>query len=213
VAGGAGGMVATTEDMAKFMHALSTHKLISKNSLKKMTTPYIDKFPDSHLGIASFKLRGIDKMAISKQGGIDAFASNVVYVPEDGFALALVVSGPNYPMPRIFWNAMDIYYGRPVTLPSFKSVSLPQEMLDTFAGEYALKGTGITITIKKEGAALSGQATGQEAFLMEAIGDHTFSHASSGILIEFRKSADGAIKDFTLDQGRNASVWEKVTMN
>jgi D-alanyl-D-alanine carboxypeptidase len=170
----------------------------------------MDKFPDSHLGIASFKLRGVDKMAISKQGGIDAFASDVVYVPEDRFVFTLVINGPNYPKAKIFWNVMDIYYHQPVTLPSFEVLTLPAESFEAFKGEYALKGTGVSIVIKKQGASLSGQATGQDVFLLEAIGENTFTHAASGIIAEFVKSADGSIQSFKLYQGRDTSLWEKL---
>jgi D-alanyl-D-alanine carboxypeptidase len=210
VAHGAGGIVSTTADMAKFMYALSTYKLINKKSLKIMSSPFMAKFPDSHLGIASFKLRGVDKIAISKQGGIDAFASDVVYVPEDRFAFTLVINGPNYPKAKIFWNVIDIYYHQPVTLPSFEVLTLPPESLEAFKGEYALKGTGVSIVIKKEGTSLSGQVTGQDVFLLEAIGENTFSHAASGIIAEFVKSADGSIQSFKLYQGRDTSLWEKL---
>jgi D-alanyl-D-alanine carboxypeptidase len=209
VAGGAGGMISTTREMAKFIHALSEYKLISRNSLQKMTAPFADKFPDSHHGIALFNLRGINKKAISKQGGIDAFTSDIVYVPEDKFAFALTINGHNYPMSKIFWNVMDIYYNRPVNIPSFKAIILPSETLLQYQGEFALKGTAIKIIIKRDGSGLSGQATGQDAFSLAAINETTFMHELSGIIIEFRKNSDGNIQNFTLYQGRNVSVWEK----
>ena len=213
LAGGAGGIVSTTKEMAKFIAALAAGKLISRASFVKMTASVDLKFPDSHLGIAEFNLRGINKKAISKQGGIDAFASDVVYVPEDKFAFALVINGPNYPMSKIFWNVMDIYYNRPVEIPSFKTITLSPETLSHYEGGFKLKGTGIKIRIKKDKAALSGQATGQEAFSLEAIGENMFVNAPSGIIIEFPKNSNGTIENFTLYQGRNVSVWEKENKN
>jgi CubicO group peptidase (beta-lactamase class C family) len=209
VAGGAGGIVSTPAEMAKFINALATFKLISRTSFAKMTTPFADRFPNSHLGIALFDLRGINKKAISKQGGIDAFTSDIVYVPDDNFAFALTINGHNYPMSKIFWNVMDIYYHRPVIIPSFKAISLPAETLSQFEGEFTLKGAPIKIVIKRDGQGLSGRATGQDAFPLEAINESTFAHEPSGIIIEFRKDAGGIIQDFTLYQGRNASVWAK----
>lgn len=208
-AGGAGGIVSTTNEIARFINALANDELINRRSRSRMTKPYIAKFPESHLGIASFKLRGIDKIAISKQGGIDAFTSDIVYVPEDKFAFALTINGHNYPMSKIFWNVMDIYYQRPVDIPSFKPLQLSPDALRQFKGQFGLKGTGITIEIKPEAAGLSGRATGQDSFALEAIGDLNFINEPSGIIIEFRKTADGRIQAFTLYQGRNVSVWEK----
>lgn len=209
VAGGAGGIVSTTGEIAKFISALANAKLISRESFAKMTSLFDAKIPDSHLGIASFNLRGIDKNAISKQGGIDAFTSDIVYVPEDKFAFALAINGQNYPKSKIFWLVMDIYYGRPVEIPSFKTMALPGETLSQFEGEFTLKGTQFKITIKRAEPGLTGQATGQHPFPLEAISQSTFIHKPSGIIIEFRRNAAGAIQDFTLYQGRNASLWEK----
>lgn len=209
VAGGAGGIVSTTAEMLKFINALASHKLISQNSLGQMTAPFSDKFPDSHKGIALFTLRGINKKAISKQGGIDGFTSNIVYVPEDKFALALTINGNNYPMSKIFWNAMDIYYNRPVEIPSFKRIELPADTLSQYEGIFDLKGMGMKITVKKDKAGLSAQATGQDSFSLAAVGESTFADEASGIIIEFSKNTDGSIHHFTLYQGRNISNWEK----
>lgn len=209
VAAGAGGIVSTTGEMAKFINALESGKLISRQSYAKMSVPVDARFPDSHLGIAELNLRGINKKAISKQGGIDGFTSDIVYVPEDKFAFALLINGHNYPMSKIFWNVMDIYYNRPVEIPSFRSITLPPETLAPYEGSFELKGAGVKITIKKDKTALSGQATGQDSFALEAIGENTFVNEPSGIIIEFKKNADGLVQNFTLYQGRNVSVWEK----
>jgi hypothetical protein len=113
-------------------------------------------------------------------------------------------------MSKIFWNVMDIYYNRPVDIPSFKAITLPSETLSKYEGDFGLKGANMKIKIKKDGAGLSGQASGQAPFSLEAIGENTFVNASSGIIIEFRKDSDDSIQNFTLYQGRNVSVWEKA---
>lgn len=209
VAAGAGGMVSTALDLAKFIRALSEHRLVSRKSLKEMTTIFSDKFPGSSKGLSSFKLRGINKDAVSKQGGIDAFRADVTYVPEDKLAFTLLINGHNYPKAKIFWHVMDIYYGRPVEIPSFKTVALAPGALSRYAGVYGLKGGGMKITISPEGAALSGRATGQEAFLMQPVNESTFIHEPSGIILEFQRGSDGAVSNFVLYQGLSASVWER----
>lgn len=209
VAGGAGGIVSTTGEMAKFINALGGEKLISRSSYHQMTGAFSDKFPDSHKGIALFTLRGINKKAISKQGGIDAFTSNVVYVPEDRFALALTINGNNYPMSKIFWNVMDIYYDRPVEIPTFNKFDLTAEKLSKFEGVFELKGPGIKITVKKDGNRISAQATGQDSFSLDPISESTFADEISGIILEFSKSPEGSLSHFTLYQGRNMSRWDK----
>ena len=174
-----------------------------------MTTRFSDKFPGSYKGLSTFKLRGINKDAFSKQGGIDGFTSDVTYVPEDKLAFALLINGHNYPKAKIFWNVMDIYYGRPVDLPSFGAITLAPEALRRYEGVYGLKGADMKITLSLEGSALSGRATGQEAFPLQPVNESTFTHEPSGIIMEFRSGPDGAVKDFVLYQGRNVSVWER----
>jgi D-alanyl-D-alanine carboxypeptidase len=209
VAGGAGGIVSTPRELAKFINALADHKLINAKSLNQMTAPVSDKFPDSALGLSRFKLPGIDKFALSKQGGIDAFTSDVVYVPEDKFAFALTINGHNYPMAKIFWLVMDICYHRPVEIPTFQPIELAAEKLQSYEGVFELKGSGVAITVKKDRAGLSAQATAQDSFPLAAIAPTTFADRISGIIIEFSQNPDGSIRQFTLYQGRNVSVWAK----
>jgi CubicO group peptidase (beta-lactamase class C family) len=209
VAAGAGGIVSTAPDLAKFIRALYEGKLVSRKSLEEMTTPFNDRYPDAHKGISLFKLRGINKDAISKQGGIDAFTADITYVPDDELAFALLINGHNYPKAKIFWSVMDIYYGRPAEIPSFKAVALAPEVLRQYTGVYGLKGGVMKITVSIDGTALSGQAIGQESFPLQAVNESTFIHEPSGIIVEFRRSPNGAVRDFVLYQGRNVSVWEK----
>lgn len=209
VAAGAGGIISTAPDLAKFIRALYEGKLVSRKSLEEMTTPFNEKYPDAHKGIALFKLRGINKDALSKQGGIDAFTADITYVPDDELAFALLINGHNYPKAKIFWSVMDIYYGRPAELPSFKAVVLAPEVFRQYTGVYGLKGGGMKITVSVDGAALSGRATGQESFPLQPVNESTFIHEPSGIIVEFRRGPYGAVRDFVLYQGRNVSVWEK----
>ena len=209
VAAGAGGIVSTAPDLAKFIRALYEGRLVSRKSLEEMTTPFNEKYPDAHKGVALFKLRGINKDAISKQGGIDAFTADITYVPDDELAFALLINGHNYPKAKIFWSVMDIYYGRPTEIPSFKVVALAPEVLRRYPGVYGMKGGGMKITVSVDGTALGGRATGQESFPLQPVNESTFIHEPSGIIMEFRRGSDGMVRDFVLYQGRNVSVWAR----
>jgi hypothetical protein len=41
------------------------------------------------------------------------------------------------------------------------------------------------------------------------VGNNSFFHEPSGIIIEFKENPDGSIPSFTMYQGRGVSVWEK----
>lgn len=135
--------------------------------------------------------------------------ADITYVPDDELAIALLINGHNYPKAKIFWSLMDIYYGRPAEIPSFKAVALAPEVLRRYTGVYGLKGGTMKITLSLDGTALSGRATGQESFPLQPVNESTFIHEPSGIIMELRSGPGGAVRDFVLYQGRGVPVWER----
>lgn len=211
VSAGAGAIVSTPSDLAKFITALFDGRLISRTSIAEMIAPFSSALAGvERKGVVVSTLhRGLEKTIYSHLGGIDGFSSNLVYFPDDRVAIAITLNGQNYPMGKLFWLLVDSYYGRPVTPPSFDAVVLPEETLARYAGVYRFKEIGMDIAITRDGAQLRAQATGQEAFPIEAIGETLFSNAPSGILIEFRPSA-AEVPSFTLYQGRGEMNFLRV---
>jgi hypothetical protein len=168
-----------------------------------MTTPFSDSLLGAERkGVVVFTLgRGLDKEAYSHRGGIDAFHSNLVYLPEDRVALALTFNGQNYPMGKVFWSVLESYYGRPVAVPSFAPVALSPATLERYRGTYTFKDIGMGMTIESERSGLRAQATGQDEFALQPISETMFSHPASGILIEFKKAEPGVHPAFSLFQG------------
>lgn len=200
VAAGSGGIVSTSGDLTKFVSALFAGKLLKPESLREMTTSPADELRQNGKGIGNFEVLDTKKKGHSHDGGFDAFRSLMIYVPEDRLAFAITINGHNYPMNRIFRNVLRIYYGKPFEMPSFTAVQLPPETLSQYAGTYSAKNVGLTMTIKADKENLIAQTVGQDPFPLEAVGEATFSHKPSGILIEFQKNADGSISYFTLYQ-------------
>jgi D-alanyl-D-alanine carboxypeptidase len=204
-AGGGGAIVSTTEELAKFITALFGGKLISSNSLHEMLTPFSPKLDGvERKGVVVSTLhRGLEKTIYSHLGGIDAFSSNLVYFPDDRVAIAITMNGQNYPMGKLFWLLADSYYGRPVTPPSFEPIVLPADTLAKYTGVYSFAPASMDIAITRDHDQLRAQATGQDSFAIQAIGETLFSDPSSGILIEFRKDS------FTLYQGRSETIFTR----
>jgi CubicO group peptidase (beta-lactamase class C family) len=212
VSAGAGAIVSTPSDLTRFVTALFGGRLISGDSIREMIAPFSPELEGvERKGVVVSTLhRGLEKTIYSHLGGIDAFSSNLVYFPDDRVAIAITLNGQNYPMGKLFWLLTDSYYGRPITPPNFEAVTLPSETLARYTGVYRFKEIGMDIVITRDGAQLRAQATGQEAFPIEAVGETLFSDAASGILIEFRPRADGAIASFTLYQGRGEMSFLRV---
>jgi CubicO group peptidase (beta-lactamase class C family) len=209
VSAGAGAVVSTPNDLGRFMTALFSERLISRKSIDEMITPLSPALTGvERKGVVVSTLRrGLDKTIYSHLGGIDAFSSNLIYFPEDKVAIAITLNGQNYPMGRVVWLLVDGYYGRLSTTPSFDAIKLPSETLQQYEGTYSLAAIGMDITITRDGDQLRAQATGQDSFAIEAISAPREHYNAlfwdrSGILIEFRRNAEGKVSSIALFQGR-----------
>lgn len=101
--GGAGGIVSNTSDLTTFMTGLFNNKLITKESLKLMTT-VSDK--GICYGVLFGKMKGIDIYA--SEGTIDRFQSFLMYVPKTKTAIAITANALNYSKIAIMLKALSI---------------------------------------------------------------------------------------------------------
>ena len=211
VSAGAGAIVSTPSDLAKFITALFAGRLVSARSMQELITPLtpqLDGVERKGVVVATLH-RGLEKTIYSHLGGIDGFRSNLVYFPDDRVAIAITLNGQDYPMGKLFWLLADSVYGRPVTAPSFATIALPAETLAQYVGVYSFPQIGMDIAITRDGNQLRAQATNQDSFRIEAVSDVLFSDPSSGILIEFRREADGSVPSFTLYQGTSELTFRR----
>jgi CubicO group peptidase (beta-lactamase class C family) len=133
IPGGAGAIVSTPTDLVKFIEALFSLKLVSNTSLSQMKT-LTDGF-----GMGMFQIPFYEKRAYGHNGGIDGFASNLAYFPEEGLAIAYCTNGQAYPMNNILIGVLSIYFNKPYPIPTFNTtpVSLKTEDLDKYLGVYS----------------------------------------------------------------------------
>lgn len=207
LAGGAGGIVSTTDDLTHFVSALFSGRLISSASLREMTTPFAEGLGRGGKGLGPYDLATPEKHGFAHDGGIGAFASLLGYMPQDDIAVAITINGYNYPQNRVFRSMWQILYGSPTEVPSFVVVELPDSALRRYVGQFAL-GQALIIDVRAEGSGLVAQAAGQDAFPLSAIGRRTFVYVPAGILIEFDDSAVPSPR-FTLFQQKAELVLER----
>ncbi len=195
IAGGAGSLVSTNADLAKFIHTLFTSdKILRQSSQVRMTTPFIPSLENSTLGIGVgvLEIGNIKKKIFQHDGGVDEFMSLLTYVPEDKLAISILINGHNYPIRKIFRTLFSQYYAQPTAIPAFKAIQLSDVALEGFVGSYNFAEIGMTISIKKGKANLIAQANGQDSFIVEPISAKEFAHNGSGIIIEFKNNPDGS---------------------
>jgi CubicO group peptidase (beta-lactamase class C family) len=89
---GAGAILSTPADMAKFIQALFDLKLISADSLKRMST----QRDGEGMGMVTFSFAG--KTFYGENGGSGSTGAWVAYYPEERLAVAYTTNGKIYPV-------------------------------------------------------------------------------------------------------------------
>lgn len=199
IPGGAGFIVSTPSDLNVFITGLFSGKLVNQSSLVQMKT-MIDSY-----GMGLISIPFYDRQGFGHTGGIDGFRSVCVYFPQDSVAVSYCSNGEVYPRNDILLGVLSIYFNKPYEMPSFTSMSLRSEELDLYQGVYATTQIPLKITITKDKTLLMAQATGQNAFPLEAKGNHVFRFDQAGIVIEFNPSQE----ELTLKQGGQTFIFKK----
>ncbi|MDF2454313.1 MAG: hypothetical protein K0R51_306 [Cytophagaceae bacterium] len=197
---GAGCMVSTATGLAKFAETLFASKLISSSSLEKMTT-----INDGY-GFGMNQIPFYNKKGFGHTGGIDGFVAVLVHYPEDSLTIAYCSNGHVYPRNDILIGVLNIYYNKMYTIPSFTTVIVKEEILNTYVGLYACKELPIKLTISKDKQQLSAQATGQGSFSIEAVTEVQFKSDMAQATFDF----NAAKKELILKQGAGIYVFTKV---
>jgi CubicO group peptidase (beta-lactamase class C family) len=191
IPGGAGSIVSTPTDLTQFIEALFSLRLISYSSLKQMKT-----MTDGY-GMGLFQMPFYTKKAYGHNGGIDGFASNLAYFPEDSIAVAYCTNGQVYPLNDILIGVLSICFNKDYSIPTFNAVSLKLADLNKYLGVYASKQISLKITITNDTTTLFAQATGQSMFPLEATEKDKFKFDQANIKMEF----DTEKNEMTLKQG------------
>lgn len=199
IPGGAGAMVSTPTDLDHFIEALFAGKIISKEHLAMM-----QNIKEGY-GMGMFRYPVIGKTGFGHTGGIDSFGSQVIYFPAEEMAICYIHNADDSAAGEIIQGAIGIYFNKPYTIPSFKTVNVSAGELNKYLGEYAGPGFPLVITVSKNGNTLTAQGSGQGAFPLTAKSATVFEFAASGIIMEF----DPAQKQVTLKQGGHTYVLTK----
>lgn len=196
---GAGAMVSTPNDLSRFIEALFAGKLISAEHLDIMKT-----VTDGY-GSGMFSFPYNEKTGYGHTGGIDSFTSMLSYFPNEKVTLAITSNGKSFKNNDIAIAALSWAFKQPFEIPDFKSFTYTTEALDKFVGNYTTPDFPLAIVITKNGTTLVAQATGQQAFPLEASEENIFKFDMAGIVLEF----DPAKKLMILKQGGGTFTFTK----
>lgn len=199
VTAGAGSIVSTPSEMAKFIYSLFEGKLVSAASLKQMTTIR----DEEGMGLeAPYSFAG--KTFYGHTGGSNAAGAWVAYSPEDKVALAYATNAKIYPVKDIVAGALEIYYNRPFEIPTFEAFAVATELLDSYAGVYVVAGTPARIVVARSGSTLTFQPPNSTPVTLEATTANTFKFAPF-LTVEF----DAAKKEMTVIRAGQKRLFTK----
>lgn len=198
---GAGAIMATAEDIARFGYALFHGQLVSQASLDRM------KAIRDGMGLGLFQFPFNRQTGYGHTGGIDGFASNWVYFPEEDLSVMYCTNGHNHPLNDVMIGVLLISMGKPYRIPTFETIAVPVEALEQYVGTYAVT-TQIPLpplTIFVQDGRLFGQGQGQKPFPLDAVASDVFRFDRAGIEIRFAPAKD----ELTLKQGPGTFVLKR----
>ena len=198
VPGGAGSIVSTPADLAKFIQALFDGKLVSRESLQQMTAMR----EAEGMGMETFSFAG--KILYGHTGGSGSSGAWLAYLPEEKLALAYATNAKIYPVRDLVTGVLDIYWNRPMQIPTFEAFAVSTEVLDRYAGTYSVPGTTAKVTVTRNGATLYFQPPGQSAVPLEATAEDKFKIEPFAVF-EF----DAAKGEMTVTRGGQKRVFTK----
>jgi serine-type D-Ala-D-Ala carboxypeptidase/endopeptidase len=210
-----GSMSITFEDFTKFYAHLLSGKGLAKNSFKAMTNQQIRIKSRSQFGpLAKIDSTDNDNIKLGYGFGVGTFATPFGHAffkegHDDGWGhysvsfpdkkIAVVIMTNNDNGESIFKELLEYSIGDTFTPwkwenyipynyipPPVKNIyEVTSQNLDKYLGIYSSKQLPIKIAITKNNLNLVAQATGQNAFTLQATQKDTFGYADEGIILEF----------------------------
>ena len=197
---GAGAIVSTPNDLAKFIEALFDGKIVSTESLAAMKTI---KDGDGFGMMEPFTFAG--RTFYGHTGGADNYGAWIAYLPEEKLAIAYTTNAKVYPVKDIMSGVTDIYFNKPFQIPTFESFAVSPEILDKYVGVYSGSAAPVKFTITRKGNTLFVQPGAETAAPLEATAENTFKIEGAGVVFEF----DAAKSQMIIKRGGGERIFTK----
>ncbi|CEJ69789.1 Penicillin-binding protein 4* [Chryseobacterium oranimense G311] len=133
--GPAGQIYTTAEDLYKYYQGLKNYEIVSKESFRKMTTPFLSGY-----GYGWFIDDLYGKKVINHGGNIEGATSYLAMLPEDDICIILLNNITSKKLEKAGNTILAALLDQPFDLPKpKKEVTLDASLLKRYAGDYALQ--------------------------------------------------------------------------
>lgn len=192
----AGGLYSTTEDLLRWERGLFGGKLLSPESLKKMTTPFKS---DYGFGLIIRTVNGHEE--IGHGGGIEGFNTMLAYYLDDKLTVVVLANLNGAAAQEIATDLRTLAEGGSVVLTSErKIVKIDPKIFDGYVGSYRLAPNFI-LKVTRDGDRFITQATGQGQVEIFPESDHNFFAKVVNAQITFVTNNQGQATELILHQG------------
>ncbi len=190
----AGALYSTVEDMLKWDQALYSEKILSKESIRKMFTPYAGNYC---YGWIVEKLFG--KYRYYHGGFLDGFNTTFDRWIEDRICIVVFSNEDEAPVRKIARGLAAIIYDKPHVEPVLKtSVALPDSVRDEYIGAYR-NGAGRYLFVTGDNGELySNNPGGPRTLLKAAALDSLFYARDNTVSLIFDRTRTDSISGLTL---------------
>ncbi len=202
----AGALYSTTGDLSRWEQALFGGKLLSAQSVSRMTTPFKSNY--------AFGLM-VDTTRVGRviyhNGGIDGFNAYLAYYPDDKVTIVVLANVSGRSPDEIGSILGRLAHGETVLLTSERrEISVSRDILAAYVGRYELQ-PGFDLMIALDGDHLTVNATGQSvAVPLFAESDTLFFQTTVDAQVEFARDPKGLVTHLVLHQnGRDTKAMRK----
>jgi CubicO group peptidase (beta-lactamase class C family) len=187
---GAGGIAASTNDVAKFLDALFSAQIVSQESLDLM----LEFQGKLNYGLGIYNSSRGDSTWIGHNGGVDGFQTSGFYHPKTKRTLVYVSNGTLLQLTDIISSVVNILDEKEFDFPKFTVRGAISDVdLKSYEGSYALEGFPLKIQITVKDDSLVAQATGQGSFTLHPVGVGKYEYKPAGIRMLFESDTQKMI--------------------
>lgn len=200
----AGALYSNVHDLYLWHKGLLKNKVITKESLTKAYTPYLEGY-----GLGCWIDSLYNKRVISHGGNIEGFTSYFGRIPEDDVCVIILNNIYNREIESIGTSVLAILYDQPYHF--FEEIRVNADVLDKYVGNYEIN-ADYHIKITREADKLFAQIQNEPRFEIAANKENSFFVRDEDIRIKFRLNADSTYS-LVYYKGLNSKIGDRVINN
>lgn len=212
IAGPAGGLFATANELALWLPSLSEGKVLGPEGVKAFTTAQVHignepGFQNYGYGVGVGSFAG--KKVLAHGGNINGFNAMMLYFPEEKLSIVALSNLDGNGSNLLANDLAKVALGEEVTLPEPRvAVDVPVSVLETYAGLYEVPDLQTTLRIFVKKGQLMVEVPGAGEFALVPEGNQKFYLSIARNHLTFSQGPEGMVLE--ISAGENRAVGKKV---